>query len=100
MAAGKDYSATPLSHAHESVTRPRPTARLAHSLKRLADGDEIDLLFCHDPRTLEQGAEARGLFAALTAKLRPALVLYAYQHRPHMSVAGEPALIGLGSFRN
>ena len=51
-------------------------------------------------RTLEQGTQARGSFAALAAKLRPALVLYAHQHRPHVSVAGEPALVGLGSFRD
>ena len=70
------------------------------ALERLADGGEIDLLFCHDPRTLEQGAHARGAFAALTAKLRPALAIYAHQHRPHVSAAGQPALIGLGSFRD
>jgi predicted phosphodiesterase len=70
------------------------------TFERLADGGEIDLLFCHDPRTLEQGAQARGAFAALTAKLRPALVIYAHQHRPHVSAAGQPALIGLGSFRD
>ena len=67
---------------------------------RLAGGGEIDLLFCHDPRTLEQGARARGPFAALAAKLRPALVIYAHQHRPHVSAAGPPALLGLGSFRD
>jgi predicted phosphodiesterase len=78
----------------------RAAARERAALKRLADGGEIDLLFCHDPRTLEQGAQARGAFAALAAKLRPALVLYAHQHRPHMSVAGDPALVGLGSFRD
>jgi predicted phosphodiesterase len=85
-AAGRDW--------HQAAARERA------ALKRLADGGEIDLLFCHDPRTLEQGAQARGAFAALAAKLRPALVLYAHQHRPHMSVAGEPALVGLGSFRD
>ena len=63
-------------------------------------GGEIDLLFCHDPRTLEQGAQARGPFAALAAKLRPALVIYAHQHRPQVSAAGPPALVGLGSFRD
>ena len=68
--------------------------------ERLAGGGEIDLLFCHDPRTLEQGAQARGPFAALAAKLRPALVLYAHQHRPHVSAAGQPALVGLGSYRD
>jgi hypothetical protein len=75
----------------------RAAARERAALTRLAGGGEIDLLFCHDPRTLEQGAQARGPFAALAAKLRPALVLHAHQHRPHISVAGEPALIGLGS---
>jgi predicted phosphodiesterase len=70
------------------------------AFERLAGGGEIDLLFCHDPRTLEQGAQARGPFAALAAKLRPALVLYAHQHRPHLSTAGEPALVGLGSFKD
>jgi predicted phosphodiesterase len=78
----------------------RAAARERAALKRLTGGGEIDLLFCHDPRTLEQGAQARGSFAALAAKLRPALVLYAHQHRPHVSVAGEPALVGLGSFRD
>ena len=68
--------------------------------ERLAGGGEIDLLFCHDPRTLEQGAHARGPFAALVAKLCPALVIYAHQHRPHVSAAGQPALVGLGSFRD
>jgi predicted phosphodiesterase len=68
--------------------------------ERVAGGGEIDLLFCHDPRTLEQGAQARGSFAALAAKLRPALVLYAHQHRPHVSAAGVPALVGLGSFKD
>ena len=70
------------------------------AFERLADGSEIDLLFCHDPRTVEQGAQARGAFAALIAKLRPALVIYAHHHRPHVSAAGQPALIGLGSFRD
>ena len=65
-----------------------------------AGGGEIDLLFCHDPRTLEQGTQARGPFAALAAKLRPALVIYGHQHRPHVSAAGQPALVGLGSFRD
>jgi predicted phosphodiesterase len=64
--------------------------------ERLAGGGEIDLLFFHDPRTLEQGTQARGPFAALAAKLRPALVFYAHQHRPHVSAAGQPALVGLG----
>jgi predicted phosphodiesterase len=78
----------------------RAAARERAALKRLAGGGEIDLLFCHEPRTLEQGAQARGSFAALAANLRPALVLYAHQHRPHVSVAGQPALVGLGSFRD
>ncbi len=70
------------------------------AFERIAAGGEIDLLFCHDPRTLEEGAQARGSFAALAAKLRPALVFYAHRHRPHVSAAGEPALLGLGSFRD
>jgi predicted phosphodiesterase len=78
----------------------RATARERASVKRIASGGEIDLLFCHDPRTLEQGVQARGSFAVLAAKLRPALVLYAHQHRPHVSAAAEPALVGLGSFRD
>jgi predicted phosphodiesterase len=78
----------------------RAAARERAALQRLAGGAEIDLLFCHDPRTLEQGARARGSFAALATKLRPALVLYAHQHRPHVSGAGQPALVGLGSFRD
>jgi hypothetical protein len=28
------------------------------------------------------------------------LVIYAHQHRPHVSAAGPPALLGLGSFRD
>jgi predicted phosphodiesterase len=78
----------------------RAAARERAAFERLAGGGEIDLLFCHDPRTLEQGAQARGPFAALAAKLRPALVIYAHQHRPHMSAAGQPALVGLGSFKD
>jgi predicted phosphodiesterase len=78
----------------------RAAARERAVLHRLAAGGEIDLLFCHDPRTLEQGAHARGSFAALAAKLRPALVLYAHQHRPHVSAADQPALVGLGSFKD
>jgi hypothetical protein len=54
----------------------------------------------HDPRTLEQGVQARGAFVALAAKLRPALVLYAHQHRQHVSAAPTPALMGLGSFED
>jgi predicted phosphodiesterase len=68
--------------------------------ERIAGDGEIDLLFCHDPRTLDEGAQARGSFAALAAKLRPALAFYAHRHRPHVSTAGEPALVGLGSFRD
>jgi hypothetical protein len=78
----------------------RTAARERAALKHLAGGGEIDLLFCHDPRTLEQGVQARGSFAALAAKLRPALVIYAHQHRPHVSAAGQPALVGLGSFKD
>lgn len=44
--------------------------------------------------------QARGPFAALAAKLRPALVIYGHQHRPHVSAAGQHALVGLGSFRH
>jgi predicted phosphodiesterase len=68
--------------------------------ERIAGGGEIDVLFCHDPRTLDEGAQARGTFAALAAKLRPALIFYAHRHRPHVSAAGQPALVGLGSFRD
>jgi predicted phosphodiesterase len=68
--------------------------------ERIAGGGEIDILFCHDPRTLDEGAQARGTFATLAAKLRPALVFYAHRHRPHVSAAGQPALVGLGSFRD
>jgi predicted phosphodiesterase len=97
-----------LAYGGAFTPRPRDASRDHHkaaarertALKRLAAGGEIDLLFCHDPRTLEQGAQARGSFATLAAKLRPALVLYAHQHRPHMSGAGEHALVGLGSFRD
>jgi predicted phosphodiesterase len=78
----------------------RAAARDRAALKRLAGGGEIDLLFCHDPRTLDEGAYARGPLAALAAKLRPALVIYAHQHRPHVSAAGQPALVGLGSFKD
>jgi predicted phosphodiesterase len=78
----------------------RAVASERSGFERLAGSGEIDLLFCHDPRTLEQGAQARGSFAALAAKLRPALVLYAHQHRPQVSAAREPALVGLGSFKD
>jgi hypothetical protein len=69
-------------------------------LNHLAGGGGVDVLFCHDPRTLEQGAQAHGPFAALAAKLRPALVIYAHQHRPYVSAVGEPALVGIGSVRD
>jgi predicted phosphodiesterase len=78
----------------------RAAARERAALQRLAGGGEIDVLFCHDPRSLEQGAQARGSFAAVVAKLRPALVVYAHQHRPHVSAAGPHALLGLGSFKD
>jgi predicted phosphodiesterase len=68
--------------------------------ERIAGGGEIDILFCHDPRTLDEGAQARGTFATLAAKLRPAIVFYAHRHRPHVSADREPALVGLGSFRD
>jgi predicted phosphodiesterase len=84
--AGRDW--------HRAAARERAT------LERLAAGGEIDVLFCHDPRTLEQATQARGSFAALAAKLRPALVIYAHQHLPHVSATGQPALVGLGSFRD
>jgi predicted phosphodiesterase len=88
--------------------RPRQADRDWHraaaleraAFRRLADGGKIDLLFCHDPRTLDQGAKTRGDFAALVAKLRPALVIYAHQHLPQVSAAGQPALLGLGSFEH
>jgi predicted phosphodiesterase len=78
----------------------RHAARERAALTRLASGGEIDVLLCHDPRTLEQGAQAKGSFAALAAQLRPALVIYAHQHLPHVSAAGESALVGLGSFKD
>jgi predicted phosphodiesterase len=78
----------------------RAVALERNALQRLAGGGEIDLLFCHDPHSLEQGAQARGAFAALVAKLRPALVIHAHQHRPHVSAAQQPALVGLGSVRH
>jgi predicted phosphodiesterase len=97
LAYGGAYTARPRRAGRDWY---RAAARERATLERLAGGGEIDLLFCHDPRTLEQGAQARGPLAALAAKLRPALVLYAHQHRPHVSAAGEPALVGLGSFRD
>jgi predicted phosphodiesterase len=78
----------------------RAAARERAAFERLAVGRQIDLLFCHDPRTLEQGEHARGPFAAFAARLRPALVFYAHRHRPYVSAAGAPALVGLGSFRD
>jgi predicted phosphodiesterase len=78
----------------------RALARERAALERLAGSGEIDLLFCHDPRTLEQGEQARGPFAALAVALRPALVFYAHQHLAHVSAAGQPALVGLGSFKD
>jgi predicted phosphodiesterase len=92
------FGGSPITHAGRGWYRAAALDRAA--IEPLAGGGEIDLLFCHDPRTLEQGAQARGPFAALTAKLRPALVFYAHQHRPHVSAAGQPALVGLGSFRD
>jgi predicted phosphodiesterase len=97
-----------LAYGGAYPVRPRRAARDWHraaareraALQRLSASGEIDVLFCHDPRTLEQGAQARGSFAALAAKLRPALVVYAHQHRPHVSAAGAPALLGLGSFKD
>jgi predicted phosphodiesterase len=92
------YGGSPTAHAGRDWFRAAALERAA--CVRLAGGSETDLLFCHDPRTLEQGGQARGPFAALVAKLRPALVIYAHQHRPHASAAGQPALLGLGSFRD
>jgi predicted phosphodiesterase len=92
------YGGSPIAHAGRGWYRAAALERAA--FERLAGGGAIDVLFCHDPRTLEQGTEARGPFAALAAKLRPALVIYAHQHRPHLSAAGQPALVGLGSSRD
>jgi predicted phosphodiesterase len=92
------YGGSPTAHAGRDWYRAAAHERTA--CERLAAGGEIDILFCHDPRTLERGAHGRGPFAALVAKLRPALVIYAHQHRPHVSAAGQPALVGLGSFRD
>jgi hypothetical protein len=52
----------------------------ASRLEASAGGGEVDVL-CRDPRTLELGALARGSFAALAAKLRPALVIYAHDNQ-------------------
>jgi predicted phosphodiesterase len=92
------YGGSPTAHAGRGWYRAAALERAA--FERLAGGGEIDLLFCHDPRTLEQGTQARRPFAALAAKLRPALVIYAHQHRPHVSAAGQLALVGLGSFQD
>jgi hypothetical protein len=92
------YGGSPTTHAGRGWYRAAALERAAFD--RLAGGGKIDLLFCHDPRTLEEGAKARGPDAALAAKLRPALVIYAGQHRPYVSAAGRPALVGLGSFRD
>jgi hypothetical protein len=92
--------AYPIRPRHAGRDWHRAAARERAAVQRLAAGGEIDLLFCHDPRTLEQGARARGAFAVLAAKLRPALVVYAHQHRPRVSAAEAPALIGLGSFKD
>jgi predicted phosphodiesterase len=92
--AYRPWSARAGREWHQAAARERA------ALERLAEGGEVDLLFCHDPRTLEQGAQARGSFAALAAKLRPALVLYAHRHLPHVSAAEPPALVGLGSFKD
>jgi len=92
------YGGSPTAHGGRGWHRALALERAA--FEGLAGGGEIDVLFCHDPRTLERGARARGSFAALAAKLRPALVIYAHQHRPHVSAAGPPALLGLGSFKD
>lgn len=97
LAYGGAFSARPRRAGHDWY---RAAALERATYERLACGGEIDLLFCHDPRTLEQGSRARGPFAALAAKVRPALVVYAHQHRPHVSAARPPALLGLGSFRD
>jgi predicted phosphodiesterase len=92
------YGGSPIVHAGRGWFRAAALERAA--FERLASGGEIDLLFCHDPRTLEQGRRARGPFAALVAKLRPAVVFYAHQHRPQVSATGQTALVGLGSSRH
>jgi predicted phosphodiesterase len=78
----------------------RAWARERAACDRLAAGGEIDVLFCHDPRTVDEGAHARGAFAALVSRLRPALVVYGHQHRPHVRGDVRPALLGLGSSRH
>ena len=97
LAYGGAFSARPRGAGHDWY---RAAALERATYERLARGGDIDLLFCHDPRTLEQGSHARGPFAALAAKVRPALVVYAHQHRPHVNAARPPALLGLGSFRD
>jgi predicted phosphodiesterase len=97
LAYGGAFPARPRrvgSEWHRSVVHERAV------VQRLTAGGEIDVLFCHDPRTLEQGEQARGSFAALAGKLRPALVVYAHQHRPYVNAAGPRALLGLGSFKD
>jgi predicted phosphodiesterase len=78
----------------------RAWARERAACERLAGGAEIDVLFCHDPRTVDEGAQARGAFAALVRTLRPALVVHAHQHRPHVRADARPAVLGLGSSRH
>jgi hypothetical protein len=97
LAYGGAFSVRPRRADHDWY---RADALERATYERLARGGEIDLLFCHDPRTLEQGSRARGPFAALAEKVRPALVIYAHQHRPHVSADRPPALLGLGSFRD
>ena len=92
--------AFPVRSARAGRDWHRAAARERAALKHLAAGSDIDLLFCHDPRTLEQGGHARGSFAVLVATLRPALVIHAHLHHPHFSAAGQPALVGLGSFED
>jgi hypothetical protein len=47
------YGGSPIAHAGRGWYRAAALERAA--FERLASGGEIDLLFCHDPRTLEQG---------------------------------------------
>ncbi len=49
----------------------RTVARERAALQRLASGGEVDLLFCHDPRTLEQGEQARGTVRRLRREAAP-----------------------------
>jgi predicted phosphodiesterase len=87
-------------HGKEGVDGSSPSEGSAKAPQNGAAATRSTFFFCHDPRTLEQGTHARGPFAALAAKLRPALVIYGHQHRPHVSADGQPALVGLGSFRD